>query len=143
MSETASTPIEITIENHVTATWIDNTGIWTSDYFPHPKPEIEAYQLERGKTRLGQYFEQYKLIQPSVEIIDDEELSAIKRGAQLLRVTTFVIPYVDTDYLRPLVSLGLPAPTYQEVERGLVVRDLNAGGKAIMNTFASSMSPRP
>lgn len=147
MSSPEHKPIQISVShNRIQASWVDGTAIWSSDYYSHEDPAIETMQFERRKRILAQFFERYKLVLPTVEVLDMAERgrkeSASKMGAQLLRVTTYVIPYVDDRYLLPVVELRLPASSPEEVGRSLIVNDLNKGGQAIYTAFGGSMTPR-
>jgi hypothetical protein len=147
MSDMMNTPIQVSAGyGRINATWIDDTAIWVSDYFPRSNPDHEMLQLEGRKKRLIQDYKKYKLLDPTIEIletdmIDIEADNTLKIGAQLLRVTTLLMPYVDLASLRPIVELRMAPPTAEDMQKSLVNAKLRAGGEAIYNTFASAMTP--
>lgn len=149
MNEEVKPPIEIAVGfGRINATWIDGTAIWMSDYYPRKEPDMEALQLATRETNLAHAFKKYKLLDPTIEIIADEEFdlepeskgNVLKIGSHLLRVTTLLMPYVDPISLRPIVELRQQAPTEQQANETLVIRGLRAGGHAIENYFGSAMT---
>ncbi len=151
MSEQLSPPVQMTLgHGRIEASWIDDTAIWVSDYYPNTNPVFEELQFERRSRVLAHRFGQYKLIAPQIERVGHEEEAIIDpfieelstAGEMALRVTTLLMPYVNDNYLRPIVELRIPAPQPDFVEHELVVRDLKAGGTAIYDCFATSILPR-
>ena len=141
-----NTPIHLKVGyGQIDASWVNGTAIWVADYFARADPEVESQQLSLRMKNLAQAFERRKLFDPTIEILGTnlfaEDDNKPKLGRQLLHVTTYLIPYIDPSYLRPVMELRQAPPTPRQIEETIVTRDLRAGGNAVYNAFASAMHP--
>jgi hypothetical protein len=153
MSEVSNVRIQTASVGYgrINATWVDDTAIWVSDYFPRINPEYEKLQYERRKKSLLQDYKKYGLLDPTIDILDTDIFGpetgsthdVQKLGSKLLQVTTWLIPYVDPAMIQPSFELRMPAPDPEDIQKLLVSRKLNAGGQAIYNAFGSAMTPDP
>ncbi len=148
MNEAKYEPIEMLVGyGRIKASWVDGTAFWVSDYARRSDEEIEAIQFARRQTRLKQEFVRYKLLQPTVEIIQTGGAEKVEGngphasvvGGQALRVASLILPYVDPVLMRPIVELRRAGKTAESVHKEMVNKSLMDGGQAIYTTFGGAI----
>ncbi len=145
-------PVRLTLYNgRIDSLWQDDIAVWTGEYTPHPNPEYEALQIERRKKNLMQNFKRFRLFDPTIELLsltlDTEEVPEPTdmriRQTRMLRVSTYLMPYIDPVYLQPIFELRQQAPSAEYVHKNLVEYRLRAGGEAVSHAFGSGMQNTP